>query len=127
MKKKRPLREKPLEELRRLVKELRGELAHRSSPGVKRLREEIDPDFALPRTSDCYVYVIELRSSVRRDSSFAKKNPGPLPDRPCLYVGSTSHPPEVRLRNTAAGRRPPESCASLRADFVASSSSAIHD
>lgn len=99
----RPLIGHSLEELRDLAEELRAELAHRSTPGANRLRDEIDPDFSVSTARDCGVYVIELQSKVRLASSFAKKNPEPLPDRPCLYVGSTSNTPEARLEQHRLG------------------------
>jgi hypothetical protein len=43
-----------------------------------------------------HVYVIRLRPEVMSVSRFAIENPKRRSDKPCLYVGSTAHPPEVR-------------------------------
>lgn len=54
------------------------------------------------------VYVIRLRVAVLERKRFAAANPGHLPHKPCVYVGSTAHTPERRLEShltTKSGSR----------------------
>jgi hypothetical protein len=48
------------------------------------------------------VYVVLLRSAVRKWPRFAAKNPGMQPAKPCVYVGLTGLTPEERLANHKA-------------------------
>lgn len=49
------------------------------------------------------VYVIRLKSAVRAERKFARRNPNCRDDKPCLYVGSTVHTPEHRYQQHVAG------------------------
>ena len=42
------------------------------------------------------VYVIGLKKEVLASRKFLEANPGYVAGKPCYYVGSTSHAPEVR-------------------------------
>ncbi len=42
------------------------------------------------------VYVIGLKPEVLVSKKFREANPDYIAGKPCYYVGSTSHPPEVR-------------------------------
>jgi hypothetical protein len=42
------------------------------------------------------VYVIRLRVEVLSERRVAKVNPDHVPYKPCVYVGSTAHSPEIR-------------------------------
>ena len=45
-----------------------------------------------------YVYVIRLRAEALKESAVARANPQHIPFKPCVYVGSSWHPPEVRYQ-----------------------------
>lgn len=49
------------------------------------------------------VYVIRLLRSVLDEPDFAAVNLGHRPHKPCVYVGSSVHPPEVRYQQHVAG------------------------
>ena len=44
------------------------------------------------------VYVIRLRKEILTHKKFRDANPGHRPDKPCVYVGSTSRTPEERYQ-----------------------------
>ena len=49
------------------------------------------------------VYVIELDKEIMKSKKFRKRNPKMNPRLPCLYVGQTAHPPEVRFKQHKEG------------------------
>ena len=100
----RPYRAAPLADLRRLIEDIRSESALRDSPGARKLREEIDPEYSIEKRRDCCVYVIELADDIRSDKKFREKNPNASSERPCLYVGSTSRTPDERFGQHKAGK-----------------------
>jgi hypothetical protein len=51
------------------------------------------------------VYVIELRRAVLERGRFARKNPEPRADKPCVYVGQTALTPEERFAQHLEGRK----------------------
>lgn len=53
----------------------------------------------------CRVYVVELDRDVLRERKYRRANPGFMPQKLCLYVGSTALTPEERLRNHLLGHR----------------------
>ena len=49
------------------------------------------------------VYVIELDPIVLKKKKFAEKNPDHVDNKACLYVGMTSHTPDVRFEQHKSG------------------------
>lgn len=45
-----------------------------------------------------HVYVIRLKTESLQKKKMMKANPGHLPHKPCVYVGSTWHSPETRYQ-----------------------------
>ena len=50
-----------------------------------------------------YVYVIELDSEVAKSKKFRTQNPQMNPKLPCLYVGQSTHAPEIRFKQHKTG------------------------
>ena len=63
------------------------------------MRDDIDPP------ARCRVYVVELDPEVLRERRFRRDNPGWVPGKACLYVGSTALAPQERLRNHLLGHK----------------------
>jgi hypothetical protein len=74
-------------------------------PAPARIAKPVPPDSsARPESSHRYrVYVIELDPAVRDIRKFRERNPQGRPDRPCVYVGSTWHEPQVRFLQHKSG------------------------
>ena len=53
----------------------------------------------------CRVYVVELDRQVLEERKYRRENPKYVPQKLCLYVGSTALSPEERLRNHLIGHR----------------------
>lgn len=127
----RPLRSAYVPELRQRVKTIRHELSKRSTRRARRLRAEIDPDYAANVKRDCCVYVIELDDDVRTERRFKKQNEECEMVRGCLYVGSTSKAPGKRFREHKAGKQaspgPRDYGVSLRPEFTVGLSGLTRD
>ena len=52
-----------------------------------------------------YVYVIELDKAFAETSRARRMNPRSRPDKPCIYVGSSSKEPEQRFYEHINGKR----------------------
>ena len=50
------------------------------------------------------VYVVKLRKGVLRSRRFRRENPRYRKGKPCVYVGYTSHTPEVRYHKHMTDR-----------------------
>ncbi|MEZ4378851.1 MAG: hypothetical protein R3B35_11280 [Gemmatimonadales bacterium] len=50
-----------------------------------------------------YRYTIKLKGSVKSDKKFREQNPGYEGRKPCYYVGTSIHEPEVRFKQHLAG------------------------
>lgn len=57
------------------------------------------------KTKEYYVYVIELDPEFGVTSKAKKANPDRDPSKPCIYVGSSSNPPEQRFAEHFEGKR----------------------
>ena len=51
------------------------------------------------------VYIIDLKKSVMKKSRFKKMNPDYIPNKPCVYVGSTANSVEKRFAQHLEGVR----------------------
>lgn len=57
-----------------------------------------------PRTPrPAWLYVIELQPEAAKTMRFRRQNPDFVGDRPCLYVGSSIHEPELRFEQHRTG------------------------
>lgn len=61
------------------------------------------PMSSAPVKPKYYVYVIRLLESVLEEEDFAAANPNHRADKPCVYVGSSIHPPMKRYEQHVVG------------------------
>ena len=52
-----------------------------------------------------YVYVLELDKAFANTSKAKEANPNARPDKPCIYIGSSSKTPEERFQEHINGKR----------------------
>jgi hypothetical protein len=57
------------------------------------------------KTQPYYVYVIELNKEVLNNKKFMSRNPDYAEGKPCVYVGQSIHPPEVRFNQHLDGHK----------------------
>jgi len=57
------------------------------------------------RKKKYHVYVIELDNKVKTFRKIQKANPKSLPDMPCVYVGQSYYPPEIRFEQHKEGHK----------------------
>lgn len=57
----------------------------------------------MARRNHYNVYVIELSKNVLSEGKFAKRNPGYVSGKPCVYVGMTGLDPDLRFDKHKAG------------------------
>ena len=50
-----------------------------------------------------HVYVIELDNKVKTFRKILQANPNRMPDKPCVYVGQSYYPPEIRFEQHKEG------------------------
>ncbi len=50
-----------------------------------------------------HVYVIELDNKVKSYRKIRQANPQRMPDKPCVYVGQSYYPPEIRFEQHKEG------------------------
>lgn len=55
--------------------------------------------------ADRNVYVIDLDPAVMHHNGFRRKNPDYVEGKPCVYVGMSIHPPEVRFEQHRSGTK----------------------
>jgi hypothetical protein len=60
---------------------------------------------AIESPATCRVYVVELDRDVLKERKYRRENRLYVPQKLCLYVGSTALSPEERFRNHLLGHR----------------------